>query len=59
MLILSRVACVEYEKLSTMLAAGTPTAPAICKCAPVSRQMPFSDALVIDAQVGCAFLIVR
>jgi hypothetical protein len=53
----SRVFCVENENVRTALAAGTPTAPAICRCAPVSRQMPFMEPVSV-AQVGSADLIV-
>ena len=50
----SRVFWVEKLNESTMFAGLSPTPPAICRCAPVSRQIPFKVALVIDAQLGSA-----
>ena len=52
----SAVDCVENENVSTTLAVLTPTAPAICRCAPVSRQMPLIVP-VSDVQVGSAVLM--
>ena len=44
-------------KVKMIFAGLTPTACAICSCAPVIRQMPLSVVLVIAAHVGCAALM--
>ena len=54
----STVDSVVKLKDSTMLAGFKCSASAICRCAPVSRQMPCSVASVIAAQLGSAALML-
>ncbi len=48
----SPVDCVEKLNDTTTLAGSTPTKPPTRRCANVSLQIAFSDALVIGVHVG-------
>ncbi len=52
----STVDSVLKLKVSITFVAGMPRAPAIARCAPARRQMPFKVVFAMAAQVGCAAL---
>ncbi len=54
----SEIDCVEKLKDRTTFAGLTLNAPAICRCAPVSLQMPLREVSVMLAQVGSAALML-